>query len=531
MFNNDFYPTPNHLLEKMLEGVDFKKVHTVLEPSAGKGDILDFLKSKINKIPYYYTIEIDCIEKDERLQQILKGNNYRLIYNDFLSFHTMKQYDLIIMNPPFSNGDKHLLKAIELQEEYGGSIICLLNAETLRNTYSNSRKALMQKLLEYQSNIEYIQDGFVDAERKTNVEVALIKIHIPEKKNISSLIMDDLKKAKKEIELEEYENTSVITNDFIKEIVHQFNLEAEAGIRLIKEYHAMKPYILSNFSKDGENVFPILELKVGREDVSINSYLRELRMKYWKALFTNKKFVGNLTNNLQSEYYNKIRTFEDYDFNTFNIYQLKIDMNKNIIKGIEETIINLFDELGHKYSYYSGGKNIHYFNGWKTNKSYVVNKKVIIPLMGYNPYWENRYEPNTYKVINKLRDIEKSFNYLDNGLTTNVNMEEVLNTAKMTGQTKNIQLKYFTVTFFKKGTCHITFTNLDILKKFNIYGSQKKGWLPPVYGKKDFKDMTKEEQEVIKNFEGEESYKETLENKEYYNLNINTLLLETEKVS
>ena len=36
--NKDFYPTPSTLAGKMLAKVDWKKVNTILEPSAGKGD-------------------------------------------------------------------------------------------------------------------------------------------------------------------------------------------------------------------------------------------------------------------------------------------------------------------------------------------------------------------------------------------------------------------------------------------------------------------------------------------------------------
>ena len=40
------------------------------------------------------------------------------------------------MNPPFSEGDKHLLKAINIMKN-GGQIVCILNAETIKNPYSN----------------------------------------------------------------------------------------------------------------------------------------------------------------------------------------------------------------------------------------------------------------------------------------------------------------------------------------------------------------------------------------------------------
>ena len=43
MFNTNFFPTPKEVIERMLLGVDvYNKV--ILEPSAGKGDIVDFLQ-------------------------------------------------------------------------------------------------------------------------------------------------------------------------------------------------------------------------------------------------------------------------------------------------------------------------------------------------------------------------------------------------------------------------------------------------------------------------------------------------------
>ena len=41
----EFYPTPEELVNKMLDGVNLNYVKTVLEPSAGKGDIVQGLKS------------------------------------------------------------------------------------------------------------------------------------------------------------------------------------------------------------------------------------------------------------------------------------------------------------------------------------------------------------------------------------------------------------------------------------------------------------------------------------------------------
>lgn len=540
--NKDFFPTPKHLIDKMLSGLDLKMINSILEPSAGKGDIVNALieKEKIYSTSYTkYKFDIDCIEADQNLQHILKGKNFRVVYNDFLTYDTMKEYDVIIMNPPFSNGCKHLLKALEMQKRNGGAVICLLNAETLKNLCTNERIDLQRQLEEYNAKIEFIQDAFLDAERKTGVEIALVKVQLPEVHR-ESFILDGLKKAREQREItEEEENTQLIDNNFFKSIVNQYQLEVEAGIKLIKEYYAMSPYILSSFGKDhkGNTIQKggcILSLKIGDKSISVNEYIKKVRAKYWIALFENPKFIGQLTGNLQRDFYNKVEELEDYDFSLYNIYQLKIDMQKKVVKGIEDTIIELFDELSNKHHWYDEmSKNIHYYNGWKTNKAWIINKKVIIPLSGYcdlNYSWGG-FRPTDCNVVSKLQDMEKCFNYLDGGLTEAVDLEESLKFAEEYGETKNIQLKYFTVTFYKKGTCHITFNNEELLKKFNIFGSQHKGWLPPSYGKKSYKEMTPEEKAVVNEFEGEKEYNKVISNKGYYLFDGNNLNLLEEKTA
>lgn len=541
--NKDFYPTPDHLIDKMFSGLDFNtgKIKSILEPSAGKGDIVEAFKKKEKSLSNYYgkiSFDIDCIEKDQNLRHILKGKDFRVVYDDFLTYNTRKEYDLIVMNPPFSEGCKHLLKAFELQERNGGGIVCLLNAETLKNPCTNDRLLLQRKLTEHNAMIEFIENAFMESERKTAVEIALIKVQLPTVTK-NSFILDGLKKAKEIEETNRTESNQLVENDFETAIVKQYQMEVDAGIKLIKEYRAMSPFILSSFDKDeetGEIVQKggcILSLDLStnsdkyRNILSINNFVREVRGKYWKTLFKNEKFTGRLTENLQRDYFNRIEELKDYDFSLFNIYEIKIDMISKVVKGIEDTIISLFDELSHKHCWDNdNSSNIHYYNGWKTNKSWFINKKVIIPLRGWNINW-GKYNPSNYQIVDKLQDMEKCLNYLDGGLTDAIDLKESLKFAEEYKETKNIELKYFTVTFYKKGTCHITFTNEELLKKFNIFGSQNKGWLPPSYGKKQYRDMTNEEKAVVDDFEGETEYNKVMINTQYYLFDSNVCLLES----
>jgi hypothetical protein len=174
--------------------------------------------------------------------------------------------------------------------------------------------------------------------------------------------------------------------------------------------------------------------------------------------------------------------------------------------------MKLFDDWTHKYHWDEYSQNKHYFDGWRTNDAFSVNRRVIIPI--YEVWYWGKYNPS-YRAEETLSDIEKVFDYLD-GQSTSGAVRSILQDAEKEMQTKKIQMRYFTVTFYKKGTCHIEFTNTDVLHRFNLFAARGKNWLPPTYGKKRYKDMTPEEKKVIDSFEGEQSYNNVLERRDYF---------------
>ena len=174
-FNKDFYPTTPSLIAKMISKISWLNVKDILEPSAGKADIIEYINENHSR---YQNYNIKAIEIDVNLQHILRGKGIEVIDSDFLNYNGLEQFDLIIANFPFSEGDKHLHKAIDIL--FSGQIVCLLNAETIKNPYSNSRKDLVRRLKMLDATIEYIPNAFVNqegAERTTGVEVALIYIN------------------------------------------------------------------------------------------------------------------------------------------------------------------------------------------------------------------------------------------------------------------------------------------------------------------------------------------------------------------
>lgn len=560
-----FYPTPQAVAEKLLEGVDWLRQCTVLEPSAGKGDLVEAILRHYKLHGWANgNIEIDCIEIDPHLRSVLEYEHcgprldavrkrirelenkryydhargtsmggltasevaefreltnrkewmergtVRTVHDDFQTFESRKHYNLIVMNPPFADGDLHLLRAIEMQRRLGGEIRCILNAETLHNTYTNRRKLLRQTLEDLGAEIQFVDGAFSTAERKTDVSVALIGVKIPTPQHKSE-IYERLKKAA-EIENPVVDDVTDLTvADFMGRIVSQFNVEVEAGLSLIREFHAMTPYILRNMDPNAKYNSPTLSVVVndGRSSNCIdypnpNKFLRLTRKKYWEALFTNKEFVGQLTSNLRDKYESMVEKMQDYDFTLFNIQRIMTEMNAEMVQGVQETIVALFDKLTTTHSWYPEcEKNIHYFNGWATNKAHKIGGKVILPIYGvFSSYGWDKETFNVREAEKIISDIEKVFEYLDGNATASVDLHGVLLAACKAGQTKNIQCKFFSVTLYKKGTMHIKFHDQRLVDRFNVYCCSKKNWLPPNYGRTVYADMSREEREIVDGFNG-----------------------------
>lgn len=573
-----FYPTPQAVAERLLSGLDVWYISNVLEPSAGKGNLVRAIAEKRRIHGKTHALEVDGVEIDPHLRsilsyefggqkysevcarnreldrirrwdhgytypepgqaeehravenekQLLESIDFHIVHDDFLTMDTRKRYDLILMNPPFRNGDAHLLKAIEMQKRSGGKIRCILNAETLRNPYTEKRRLLLRTLAEIGAEVEYMEDAFAKAERRADVSVALVKIDIPEEKHESE-IFERLKKAARLDELGETEVTDLSVSDFLGRIVSQFNVEVDAGLELIRHYNALAPHISGAFGKDD---FPNLTLCVGDTQgvyrgrvPSVNRFVELTRKKYWEALFTNKEFTGQLTTNLADKYRAMVDKMKAYDFTLFNIQQIVAEMNAEMGQGIQDTIVALFDKMTYEHHWsHSIPSNRHYFTGWATNKAHKIGMKVILPVSG--GIAENITQKNKYGLRDAERvisDIEKVFEYLDGNMSAHVDLHGVLEAAFNSGSNRNIQCKFFSVTLYKKGTMHITFRDRRLVDRFNIYCCQKKNWLPPSYARTAYSDLSKDAQEVVDGFNGDgtqgsgaAAYAAIIENRGYF---------------
>lgn len=500
-FGHQFYPTPKNLAGKMMKGIRFQRGQSILEPSAGKGDLIDAMidrpKEDINGYRHDNSAglnDIDAVEVDPNLRHILKGKGIRVVHDDFLTFDTFKRYDLIFMNPPFDRGAEHLEKALSLLKP-GGRCVCLLNAETVFHPHTHRQTALVRQLENWKANMTRIDGAFRNAERKTGVDIALIRVSRPEEKSEwESILPEDMKNAYFPNEYESAFESSVAVSDPIKALIAAYKVAVTKGV-------------LSKLAfEDFEKAMPG-ELHRGkghhydgvRFDIKLAEMVEEIREMFWRAVFENPTFTRQLTTNLQEELCSNLSYYRNYDLTEYNILTLNAELSKRIVVATEKTIIKLFDELSYQYSWNKDtNRNVHYFDGWATNKAWCINRKVILP----RPGWE-------WDTIRKLEDIEKCLDFLDGKTPSDTTTRQLLEDAKNQQRwwTK-ITLRHLRVTFYKKGTMHLEFLDEELLQKLNIFGCQHKNWLPPGYGKTKYEDLKPDERAVIDQFDGEEKYRE-----------------------
>lgn len=499
--NKDLFPTPKDLTRKMIEklGYDWRRrIKYILEPSAGKGDLINTYKEiyeeKIRINSYWRScasakdLIIDVIEKDENLIDMLRGQKYNVVYNDFLEYKPQRYYDLILANFPFSEGVKHFLKAIEIQSRTGGEILALISAQTLKNTYTNERKYLAQLLNEYNAEIEYIENAFTDAERTTDVEVALVYVKIPMVKT-ETIFEKEFKRDNPEINFKDI-NTLTVKMNKLQQLVFEYDLVIKSTMTLFEEEVRIKK-LLEGFGMTSD--ISICNSNVNAKELSMNEFIENTNLKFWDRFIKETDLETRLPSKLRNSFRADMQKQRNIAFNMDNVRYFYEQLINSIPNSYEQTCGELFDALTRKYNYTDNewNKNIWGYNGWKSNNAYAIQKKVIIPC----------YLSTTsfcYSLPDELMDLNIVFNNIT-GVRDNDEFKysgEIHNRIK--NKEKKIETNNFIVDSYKKNTIHIRFKDKKALAVFNYLGSKGKGWLNGDFTTKSYSDMSEEEKEIVK---------------------------------
>jgi len=488
MFNSDFYPTPDGLLKDLFalswtsEHPRFKDIDRfnlkgrILEPSAGKGNIVNYIKKK-NR-----SLKVDAIEMDPELSSFLLGAGHNVVWSDFLSFETFREYDSIVMNPPFSNGDKHVLRAINLASKQitkDCEIYAIINSETIKNQFSVSRKELARLLDLHNARIKFVSNAFSDAERKTDVEVALIYLKVRREdvsENLYKRTVDSVTNAQG---ADSRDTITSALSTFVKQQEVQERFDDIS--RLISEYEQAVELVRSSYeinNRKANFLSYISTVNGGRlftpSDTAARDYeeeLQHLRSTYWKLILQTDEFMKKLTTEAKEKLNRQLGSASELEINSINIYMLLHAIMANSSDILMSSVVSMFEKVT-SYSRREFSTNIHYYNGWKTNDAYKLGKKIIFPFFTSFGDWDmgardNSFSSVDYRVKGFIFDLLKAFEPF----------REVDYSFEMLGkgEFKNDVLRF---KIFMKGTVHVWFNDLESLNKINYVCGRKFNWLP-----------------------------------------------------
>jgi hypothetical protein len=175
-----FFPTPVSLIQQLIEQTGVNPGDTVLEPSAGKGDILDELKRQLGN-----RVSADAIEINPSLREILSEKGYTLIGADFLETPPAPKYDCVLMNPPFENGKDidHFFHALKFLAP-GSSIGAIMGEGSFSR--SGKKEIRFREWREQHTDVwvsEPYENAFKDAFNQTGVRVRMVVWHSPQAPN------------------------------------------------------------------------------------------------------------------------------------------------------------------------------------------------------------------------------------------------------------------------------------------------------------------------------------------------------------
>ena len=116
--DTQYYPTPKDVLRFTDYFIPYEyDAHIkILEPSAGEGAILDFLKDE------FPNAELSAVEINPKHVSKLKKKGYAVTCGNFLEYVPDLRFDLIVMNPPFEEGVQHIMHAYSLLK-VGGTVV------------------------------------------------------------------------------------------------------------------------------------------------------------------------------------------------------------------------------------------------------------------------------------------------------------------------------------------------------------------------------------------------------------------------
>jgi hypothetical protein len=507
MFGPDFYPTPAHIGRVMLGKLENKHARTILEPSAGKGDLAEVIRGK----DYYGDRErdVECIEVQPELAAIVRDKGFPLVGFDWLNYSGVSYYDAIIANPPFSNADEHILKMWDFL--HAGEIVTLCNIQTLENPCTE-RRARLARLVQEHGSVENIGQVFTTAERKTDVTVGLIHLtkSAEEDEDLSTLFANISTEQSPNDDIGP-EPAAVAIRDNLGNMAAYYDMVTTHMLRAFAELRRAQYYwkafhsatesssLLGSHRRDEKDYATIVGMALGNQTAARAEFIRKHRRDAWMRVFSMMDFHKYLDKKQLEQFIREIETNSTIQFTKENIRETAYNVFSQRRKLFEKSVANVFDELTRYYQGNTtgtgGGGD---YSGWKSNSSYKVNPKLVFPWgCRYDHDWaqfRTRYDSDMdiYNDLDRVlcvlagqdfskchtigKALDLKFRYLE-GFRERVDRGKQCYKAGWSQSEQQCQSQFFNIRFFQKGTVHLTWRDQGLWEQFNVTAAAGKKWI------------------------------------------------------
>lgn len=425
------------------------------------------------------------------MQAAIRGKGYPPVGTDFLTFWPDEKYDLIIMNPPFANGEAHLIHAWEILDH--GDIVCLLSEQTLLNPCTANRK-LLATIIEAHGEVEHLGSCFAeDALRKTQARVSMV--HLRKKREEPTFSFDvgsDEEDAAVFSDGSRFES-EVATRDTVGNLVAQYGRCRELFVRIAHLAQELAHYAGPLGTNGGETLKELMRQKPTRraQEEAYNRFVRSLKRSAWREVLRLTDVRNLASYGVQKELDSLLESNERMAFSEENVHALveSIFLNRGAI--LQQCVVEAFDLMTRYYD-----ENRVHVEGWKTNDAWKVNRRVVLPRVvsvtfggsGYLSYGNSRQN---------LNDIDRALAFLEGK-----KLESVPHTAvcaleehfKEYGPDFSgvlFESTYFEMRCYKKGTLHMYFKDKGLWERFNLTAARGKNWLPDDVKAREREDRTR----------------------------------------
>ncbi|MDR2911839.1 MAG: DUF4942 domain-containing protein [Alistipes sp.] len=463
IFNGDFYPTPPDVIERMMMGVEIMG-KVALEPSAGSGNIVEWLKAN-------GAANVLACELSEKLRAMLAGK-CDVIGDDFLSVTSeqVSHIDLIVMNPPFSVDERHILHAWEVAP-CGCEIVALCNSNTLKSQYGAARKEVFE-IVEAYGFSENFGSCFKEAERKTDVEVSVIHLYKPktgkeEFDDYFSLAPDDENQREG---IQSYNLIRDLVNRYV-EAVRRFDgvMDASNEINQLTElFKANKVHFGAYIDNESYS----------RTTITRDYFRKALQKSAWSLIFEKMNMGKYVTTGVREDINRFVERQSHIPFTMHNVFRMLEMIVGTQGHRMQKVLVEAFD---HICSF--SAENSTAGEKWKTNSGYMINRRFIVPwICDYDKKFESicrHVKLNWGRAGNQIGDVVKALCYL-----TGTNYDTLSDLSAFVSRMNMewgqwYEWGFFRIRGYKKGTMHFEFVRDEDWMRFNIEVARIKGWQLP----------------------------------------------------